>query len=53
MLNSFLAEGANPNFLVSSRIQSGKVSTDSPQVRGKMQLKGLDSEKGSRRDVPG
>jgi len=44
-----LAEGINPNFEVSSRIQLGKVSTDSPLVRAKRQLAGMDSGEDSRR----
>ena len=47
--NRLLAEGVNPNFEVSSRIQSGKISTDSPQVRAKRQLEGMNSEEDSRR----
>ena len=48
-VNRLLAEGVNPNFVVSSRIQPGKVSTDSSQVGGKHQLEGMDSGEDSRR----
>ena len=37
-VNRLLAEGVNPNFEVNSRIQPGKIPTDSPQVRVKRQL---------------
>jgi len=52
LVKRLLAQGANPNFEVSSRIQPGKSSTDSQQVRAKRQLEGLDSEEGSGEDLP-
>ena len=48
-VNRLLSEGVNLNFVVSSQIQPGKISTDSPQIGGKRQLEGMNSGEDSRR----
>jgi len=49
LVEKLLAQGANPNFEVSTRIQPGKSSTDPQRVSGKRQLEGMDSGEGSQR----